>query len=90
MWIHNRCSGISGMLKSNADFHCRRCLEGENSLFQSVLLKEVVIECNVKMECVPSSAILATLLEREEVWRKQQEAVHKVCHAPRGRGSEKV
>ena len=27
-------------LKSNTDFHCRRCLEGENGLFQSVLLNE--------------------------------------------------
>ena len=50
--FHKRCSGISGKLKSNADYHCRRCLEDENSLFQSVLLKEVVIEPNVKLECV--------------------------------------
>ena len=52
-WVHKRCSGISGRLKSNVDFHCRRCLEGENGLFQSVLLKEVVIEPNVKLECIP-------------------------------------
>ena len=51
-WVHKRCSGISGKLKSNVNFHCRRCLEGENGLFQSVLLKEVVIEPNVKLECV--------------------------------------
>ena len=38
----DRCSGISGKLKSNTDFHCRRCLEGENGLFRSVLLIEVV------------------------------------------------
>ena len=38
-WVHRRCSGISGELKSNVDFHCRRCLEG-----QSVLLKEVAVE----------------------------------------------
>ena len=31
-WVHKRCSGISGKLKSNVDFHCRRCLEGENGL----------------------------------------------------------
>ena len=37
-WVHTRCSGILGKLKSNVDFHCRRCLEGENGLFQSVLL----------------------------------------------------
>ena len=52
-WVHKRCSGISGKLKSNVDFHCRRCLEGENGLFQSVLLKEAVTEPNVKLECVP-------------------------------------
>ena len=58
-WVHNkRCSGISGKLKSNVDFHCRRCLEGENGLFQSVLLKEVVIEPNVKLECVPKFCYL--------------------------------
>ena len=28
-------------------------MEGENGLFQSVLLKEVVIEPNVKLECAP-------------------------------------
>ena len=48
-WVQKRCRGISGELKSNVDFHCRmmqlmmialmmmrRCLEGENGLFQSV------------------------------------------------------
>ena len=35
MGSHIRCSGISGKLKSNVDFHYRRCLEGENGLFQS-------------------------------------------------------
>ena len=45
---------ISGKLKKiNVHFHCRRCLEGEHGLFQSVLLKEVVIEPNVKLKCVP-------------------------------------
>ena len=38
---------------SMTSVHCRRCLEGENGLFQSVLLKEVVVEPNVKLECVP-------------------------------------
>ena len=32
-WVHKRCSGISGKLKSNADFCCRRCLEREHGLF---------------------------------------------------------
>ena len=67
-WVNKRCSGISGKLKSNVDFHCRRCLEGENGLFQSVLLKEVVIEPNVKLECVPKFCYL-----REEAWRRRQE-----------------
>ena len=40
-WVHKRCSDISGKLKSNVDFHCRRCLEGENDLFHSVLQKRL-------------------------------------------------
>ena len=56
-------SGISGKLKSNADFHCRKCLEGKNSLFQSVLLNEVVIE-PILLECVPKFCCLGdTLLD---------------------------
>ena len=61
-WVHKRCSGISGKLKSNEDFHCRRCLEGEHGLFQSVLLKEVVTEPNVKLECVPKFCYLGDTL----------------------------
>ena len=61
-WVHKRCSGISGKLKSNIDLHCRRCLEGENGLFQSVLLKEVVIEPNVKLECVSKFCYLGDTL----------------------------
>ena len=54
--------GIPGKLKSNTDFHCRRCLEGENGLFQSVLLKEVAIQPNVKLECVPKFCYLGDTL----------------------------
>ena len=54
--------GISGKLKSNVDFHCRRCLEGENGLFQSVLLKENVIEPNVNLECVTKFCYLGYTL----------------------------
>ena len=61
-WVHKRCSGITGRLKSNVDFHCKRCWEGENGLFQSVLLKEVVIEPNVKLECVPKFCYLGDTL----------------------------
>ena len=50
------------MLKCNTDFHCRRCLEGKNGLFQSVLLKEVVIEPNVKLECVTKFCYLGDTL----------------------------
>ena len=55
-------SGISGKLKNNVDFHCKRCVEGENGLLQSVLLKEVVIETNVKLECVPKFCYLGDTL----------------------------
>ena len=56
-WVHKRCRGITGKLKSNVDFHCRRYLEGEHGLFQSVLLKEVV-----KLECVPKFCYLGDIL----------------------------
>ena len=61
-WVHKRCSGISGKLKSNTDFHCMRCLEGANGLFQSVLLKEVVTEPNVKLECDTKFCYLGDIL----------------------------
>ena len=59
-WIHKGCSGISGKSKSNAEFQCRRCLEGNH--VQSVLLKEVVIEPNVKLECVSKFCYLGDTL----------------------------
>ena len=49
-------------LKRNVDFHCWRCLEGEHGLFQTVLLKEIVIEPNVKLECVPKFCYLGDTL----------------------------
>ena len=50
----------SQQIVHNVDFHCRRCLEGNH--FQSVLLKEVVIEPNVKLECVPKFCYLGDTL----------------------------
>ena len=61
-WVHKRCSGISGKLKSNVDFHCTRCLEGEKGLFQSVLVKEAVIEPNVDLEFIPKFCYLGDTL----------------------------
>ena len=58
--VHKRYSGISGKLKINVDFHCRRYLEGNH--VQSVLLKEVVIEPNVKLECVSKFCYLGDTL----------------------------
>ena len=37
-------------------------MEGENGLLQSVLLKEVEIEPNVKLECVPKFCYLGEAL----------------------------
>ena len=37
-------------------------MEGENGLFQSVLLEKVVIEPNVKLECVPKFCYLGDKL----------------------------
>ena len=55
----NQCA-FSGNLKSNVDFHCRRSSEGNH--VQSVLLKEVVIEPNVRLECVPKFYYLGDTL----------------------------
>ena len=41
-------------------------MEAENGLFQSVLLKEVVIEPIVKLECVQKFCYLRTHLGQEE------------------------
>ena len=59
------------MLKSNVDFHCRRCLERNHG--QSV----VVIEPNVKLECVPKFLYLGDTLGAggvvERAWAKFKE-----------------
>ena len=58
-WVHKRCSGISGRLRYDADFHCRRCLDGDSA--QVELLSEVELEPGVKVECVcPNFAIWVT------------------------------
>ena len=49
-WIHKKCSGISGRLGYVADFHYRRCLDGDSAT--AVLLSEVELEPGVKVECV--------------------------------------
>ena len=59
-WIHKRCSGIKGKLKSNVDFRCRRCFE--ESPVGTVLQREVEIEPNVKLECVPKFCYLGDTL----------------------------
>ena len=59
-WVHKKCNGISGKLKNNIDFHCKRCLE--SSPDQTVLLKEVEIEPNVKLECVSRFCCLGDML----------------------------
>ena len=50
-WVHKRFSGISGKLKSNVDFCCRRCLE--EGPVETVSQREIEIEFNVELECVP-------------------------------------
>ena len=71
-WAHKKCSYISGKLKDNIDFHCKRCLEGSSD--QSVLLREVEIEPNLKLECVSRFCYLDDMLvARTRVGRRQQE-----------------
>ena len=63
-WVHTRCSGIKGKLKSNVDFRCRRCLE-ENPV-GTVLQREVEIKPNVKLECIPKFCYLGDTLGEGE------------------------
>ena len=50
-WVHKKCSGISGKLKSNVVFRCRRCLE--EGPVETISQREVEIEPDVKLECIP-------------------------------------
>ena len=59
-WVHKRCSGISGRLRCDADFHCKRCMDGDSA--QVVLLSEVELEPGVKVECVPKFCYLGDTL----------------------------
>ena len=59
-WVHKRCSGISGRLRYDADFRCRRCMDGDSA--QVVLLREVELEPGVKVECVPKFCYLGDTL----------------------------
>ena len=52
-WFEKRYTGITGRLKSNVDFHWRRCLESENGFFKSVLVKEFMIKANEKVQFIP-------------------------------------
>ena len=78
-WVHKRCNGISGKLKNNVDFHCReRGWESHLGGWEwplSVNFAERSCDwalCEV-LNVFPSSAIWATHLVREEVWRRRQE-----------------
>ena len=67
-----KCSGISGKLKNNIDFHCKRCLK--DSLVLSVLLSEVEVEPNVKLECVSRFCCLGDTLGPGEVMEEAARA----------------
>ena len=58
--VHKGCSGISGKLKSNVDFGCRRGLEEGPA--ETVLQTEVEIEPKMKLECVPMFCYLGDTL----------------------------
>ena len=59
---YKRCTGISGRLKRYVGFQCRTGEAWEGNHVQSVLLKEVVIEPNLKLECVPKFCYLSDTL----------------------------
>ena len=59
-WVHKKCCCTK--LKNNIDFHCKRCLESSPSPDQSVLLREVEIKPNVKLEYVSRFCYLGDAL----------------------------
>ena len=42
-WVHERCSGFSGKLKSDGDFHCRRCLGESMASFRQFRRKRLLL-----------------------------------------------
>ena len=66
-WVHKKCSGNKGKLKSNVDFRCKRCLD--EGLVVTVLQREVEIEPNVKLEFVPKFCYLVKNLNWQPSWK---------------------
>ena len=60
-WAHTKFSGISGKLSIVYDFHCRRCLEGEHGLFQSILWQTLWFNGFWHSECHHETAKLCRI-----------------------------
>ena len=69
-WVHKRCSGFSGKLKSNVNLHCRRV---RITSFSHFCWKRLWLSPMWSWNVLPNSAIWATHLVREEVWRRRQQ-----------------
>ena len=59
-WVHKKCSGVSGHLKSDASFRCKRCT-GQARPINGRPMTEVTVD-GEKLEVVPSFCCLGDCL----------------------------
>ena len=59
-WIHKKCCGIHGRLKSGVAYRCMMCVDG--SYGQSEVLKEISFGPDSKLECVEKFCYLGDII----------------------------
>ena len=59
-WIHKKCSGISGKLKSVSDYRCKTCIEGIPA--QGEAVEEISLGSDQKLECVDKFCYLGDMI----------------------------
>ena len=59
-WIHKKCCGIHGRLKSGVAYRCMMCVDG--SYGQSEVLKEISFGTDSKLECVEKFCYLGDMI----------------------------
>jgi hypothetical protein len=61
-WIHKKCSGVKGKLKSDPSFQCRSCIDGKSQCEQSVARREVDMGEDGKIELVERFCYLGDMI----------------------------
>jgi hypothetical protein len=62
MWVHKKCSGVSGSLVSIVDFCCKKCVEGNQTQTQVQTARDLVLGPGEKLECVDKFCYLGDML----------------------------